>query len=262
MHNSHKAKSKLPGGKPVAGLFPYQDCGVKSALDYRDLARLQTAEEVQRRTAFSQRLAAFKQTDEPLRSYPTPSLEGGRHELVDLRPGRLIGDCSPNYLLEVASADFTGQAPAAQAASPAGADDDYPFEAPPLDASQYGGVEVDEQYDMGMPSTPTGVEGQPDLYDWSKATTGVVTTFGRFPYRYQKDKSKTYMIRLGTQDHWGVDLERVAREFGLQKGDKVALMCIGKQPVIVPVRVRQSDGSYKTEEQEKMRNTWVCKRLK
>lgn len=263
MHNSFKAKPKIASAKPVAGLFPYQDCGVKSVLDYRDLAKLQTAEDVQRRTEFSQRLEAFRKIDQPLRSYPTPSLEGGgRQDLVDIRPGRLIGDCSPSYLLEAASENSTGLPPAAHAATPSGADVGYAFEAPPLDASQYGGVEVDEQYDLGMPSSPTGSEGQPDEYDWSKATIGEVTTFGRFNYRFKKDESKTFMIRLGTQDHWGVDLERVAREFGIKKGDKIALMCIGKQPVIVPVRVRQADGSYKMEEQQKVRNTWVCKRLK
>lgn len=267
MFKSTKARKDVPVSAPHASMFPYQESGhPRKALDYRLMARIQLQELVDRRTAFVQRLDAFKQSDEPLRSFPTPAMTPRkcRAEYVDDMLAT-YGPDPANYSYQSMQQATQAQeqhqvVEAPQVAGPSF--DDSPFEAPPLDANAYGNIEVDDEYDLDMPSCPEGSEAQPDGLDWSKATVGEVTSFGKFPYRYKQGESKVFMIRLGTQDHWGVDLERVVREFNLQKGDKIALMCIGKVPVIVPVRVLQTDGSYKTEEQEKMRNTWVCKRLK
>ncbi|EPJ7983176.1 hypothetical protein L4Z68_002330 [Pseudomonas aeruginosa] len=267
MHRNNNPASAGTAVKPQVMLFPYQaKASPRSAQEYRAVARLQQAEEIHRRTEFSKRLDELKQSGQDIRSFPTPALgfEQSEAPVYDNSVSTRMADYDippVGAMTRPPQQQADVNAPAAVQPMPA-SDDSYPFDAPPIDPSQYGGVEVDDEYDTTVPAAPMGEEGQPDTYDWSKATVGEVTTFGSFPYRYQKGASKTFMVRLGTQDLWGVDLKRVAREFNLKKGDRVALMCIGKQPVEVPVRKRQEDGSYQIVHETKMRNTWVAKRVR
>lgn len=262
---------KMPAFEPttlrsLSVVFPYIGKVEKmNARDYKLLSKAQKAEEMLRRKAFVARLDEYKLSFDTVRSFPTPVLDSFAEPEIDWDDETLTQTpCDQNALLAHGKSlgyqiNVAQDEPVVTAAPPSS--DDCPYEAPPLDPSQYSSVQVDDEYDTTGPTAPDGNAGQPDVYDWSKATVGVVTNIGCYPYRYEKGKSKTHMVRVGTQDHWGVDLERVVREFGLKKGDKIALMSIGKQPVIVPEKVRQEDGSIKTVEKSAMRNTWVAKRL-
>lgn len=240
-------------------LYPYFDSGKpKSRKQHHLIAGAQQLANQHRKSDFDARLRELRSRGETLRSFPTDAgsiswpLEGqaGSQEVL-------------SYIEQVSRPHANGHVatPASDVMVQGPSDDPYPFEAPPIDASAFGGIEVDPEYDQGMALHPAGEEGQPDVYDWSDATIGNITKIGFFPFRFKQGEKKTHMIRIGTKDHWGVDLERVVREFNLREGDKIALMSIGKHPVVVKERVRQDDGSYKTEDKNAMRNTWVCKRV-
>lgn len=250
--------------KAMASTFPYKDKpGPLSLADYRTLAKAQRVEEFRRRTDFLTRLTAYKEKhDDSVRAFPTPDFFPEEPPVIgwidDAPPCGLV---LPFRSQQGADLDVHDELPPHDDrfhddASPVG---DYPFEVPPIDPSQYGSVEVDEAYDQTGPVAPQGSDAQPDIGDWSKATVGVVTTIGSFPYLYKKDANKVFMVRIGTKDHWGVDLKRLVREFNIKKGSKIALMCIGKQPVVVQEKVPQPDGSIKTVEKDALRNCWVAK---
>jgi hypothetical protein len=269
MNNSKMPAFSVPSIKAMAQTFPYQDkSGPMSRDDYKLLAKTQRSVESRRRTAFLERFNSYMLSNDSVRSFPTPSFtlpdvpvmafDEETQTSIELLPVRSMRPASRSepVVSQVVSSRATNEQ-----VEPSSTDE-YPFDLPPIDPSQYAGVDVDEAYDTTGPVAPSGHDGQPDIHDWSGATEGSVTTLGRYPYLYKEGESKTFMVRVGTKDHWGVDLERVVREFNIKKGDKIALMCIGKQDVIVPKKVRQDDGSIKTEEINAVRNTWVAKRVK
>lgn len=255
--------------KSLAPVFPYKEQpNCLGRAEYQQLAKAQHAEDARRRASFLERLEAYKKNNESVRSYPTPSFSLPKKPVIawdeetqtniEVLPVRLVRSEARVLDDNLAS---TEQIPNYERTEEPSSDE-YPYDAPPLDPSQYASVAVDDEYDTTGPLAPEGSDGQVDVRDWSKATVGTVTCVGRFPYRFKDGEQKTFMVRVGSKDHWGVDLERVVREFKLQKGDKIALMCIGKQDVIVPIKEQQPDGSLKTVEKAAKRNTWVAKRLK
>ena len=70
------------------------------------------------------------------------------------------------------------------------------------------------------------------------------------------------MIRLGTLEVWGVDLERCMVEYDIDIGDRIALKRIGKVPVTVMQNVIDELGNVIGEEPVTVdRVSWIAKRL-
>lgn len=105
-------------------------------------------------------------------------------------------------------------------------------------------------------------ETAPEIDVWSDALMGEITAFGAFPYKHQKGEKISYMIRLGTLEVWGVDLERCMVEYDLDIGDRIALKRIGKVPVQVLQNVIDVQGNVIGEEPVTVdRVSWIAKRL-
>jgi len=256
---THVGRAGIDAVRTKADLYPYFDYEMpKNETLHHLISGAQQVVRQQRRADFDSRLVELRSRGESLRSFPTDTRSSTWH--IDGRPDiqalLSIGGPLSHHVENCQRPDDAGDLSEVEAGG-----DPYPFGSPPMDASAYSDIEVEAEYDMGTEMHPAGEEGQPDVLDWTDATVGSITKIGFFPYRYKKNENKTHMIRIGTKDHWGVDLERVVREFSLREGDHIALMSIGKQPVVVKTRVRQEDGTYKLEEKDAMRNTWVCKRV-
>ncbi|APC19404.1 hypothetical protein BLL42_27075 (plasmid) [Pseudomonas frederiksbergensis] len=102
----------------------------------------------------------------------------------------------------------------------------------------------------------------PEIDVWADALKGEVTSFGAFPYKHQKGEKISYMIRLGTLEVWGVDLERCMVEYDIDIGDRIALKRIGKVPVQVMQNVIDELGNVIGEEPVTVdRVSWIAKRL-
>lgn len=258
------AAEELVKLRGVAALFPYRAArNARSRNEYVQLAAIQAVGEIERRMEFHKRLSDFKKTGGSVRS-----------AIAVLPPhNRLLSNYLDNHVLQGDRPPLEGELmpysqpipyenPGAAVAAAAPPQDGFYDESPPLVDADYAGVQIEDEYDRSMPSSPVGDDGQPDVHDWSDACVGVITKIGFFPYRYKPNESKTHMVRVGTLDHWGVDLERLVREFSLVEGDKIALKCIGKQPVVIKKRVEQEGGGFKMEDANVMRNSWVCKRVK
>lgn len=233
----------------LAGTFPYKE--LRRPLTKAELTVLASTSreiEAKRRQSFEERLAEFRKSGESLRSFPMSLQQAIREPSKKFDAADLVGFTPVHLKVQ-------------QQVNSAPADDPFPFEAPPIAEHDYCDIPVDDDYDVSGNTTIEAHEGQPDVYDWKGATEGAITKIGFFPYRFKKGEPKTHLIRIGTKDHWGVDLERVVREFKLKEGDRIALKSIGKQPVVVPKRVQQDDGTYVIKQVDAMRNTWVCKRL-
>jgi hypothetical protein len=271
MKNNSNAHENPPAGsvslRGLAALFPYRAANrARSQREYQILSNAQTADEISRRNDFHERLAAFKESGESLRSNPTylPDPLLGRTDLVQQ-------DHLQNYFANQAGSSSirSSGAPQAHMVAPiqpkaASVDqepDPFPFDVPPMDCDAFADVPVDVEYDQRVGTEVDGPDGQPDVHDWSKGTTGTITKIGFFPFRYKRGENKTHMVRIGTKDHWGADLERVIREFKLKEGDNISLVCIGKQPVVVKQKVDNGDGTYRMEDVDALRNTWACKRV-
>ncbi|MGN7444282.1 MULTISPECIES: hypothetical protein [Pseudomonas] len=102
----------------------------------------------------------------------------------------------------------------------------------------------------------------PEIDAWADALKGEVTSFGAFPYKHQKGEKISFMIRLGTLEVWGVDLERCMVEYDIDIGDRIALKRIGKVPVTVMQNVIDELGNVIGEEPVTVdRVSWIAKRL-
>ncbi|MBP3998254.1 hypothetical protein [Pseudomonas koreensis] len=102
----------------------------------------------------------------------------------------------------------------------------------------------------------------PEIDVWADALKGEVTSFGAFPYKHQKGEKISFMIRLGTLEVWGVDLERCMVEYDIDIGDRIALKRIGKVPVQVMQNVIDQFGTVIGEEPVTVdRVSWIAKRL-
>jgi hypothetical protein len=91
---------------------------------------------------------------------------------------------------------------------------------------------------------------------------GQVLAYGKAPYRNEADGSPSYYVSLRNADgevatHWGIDLERVMGDAGVQVGDAVELKQLGRQRVRVREPVKDAVGQtvdWRIKETE--RNAW------
>lgn len=256
--------------QPMVELYPYRasECP-RSKHDIMDQAASLAQFERERRSDFLKRLALFRQAgSESIRSFPAQLFEPvcnyemppaprvqfhpagdlethASHQVFDDAPLASISDCG-EYGLE--SAPYLDGVHGLQLDPsfeevPPGYYSDLPMEASPAEL-------------------PAEVLADDTDIDWSRAKEGVVSQFGHYHYKFDKDQSMSYLVRLGRNEYvWGIDLERVVNQHKVKKGDRVLLKCIGKQPVEVEVKVKQPDNSYTVEKKTVRRNTWVARVL-
>ncbi|NWC83838.1 hypothetical protein HX798_26655 [Pseudomonas putida] len=239
--------------------WPYRSMSFRTRNDLVEFARQQQELSSQSHQLFLQRLEKVKVEGGSLRSFPTPTM--GRQD------EHLVGEGFVQAMSR-ASARSAGEAavePVSIAVQSAG-DPDMPFE---LDAvfdpdAMYAGVEIEPESDKSLQPPPEVVASQGQVVDWSDAFTGEITYYGKHPYLFKKEnqeKKASYVVRLGTNDHWGVDLERVIRENRLKKGDRIALKCIGVMPVTIEDVGRDDQGNETVILRPGKRKTWVAKRI-
>ena len=86
------------------------------------------------------------------------------------------------------------------------------------------------------------------------------------PYEFDKDKERSYFVRLDTAQGekvvWGVDLKRAVDQGEVVKGDNVAIAYQGQQQGKVLVKDRDPAGRV-TGEREVVtnRNTWAAEKV-
>jgi hypothetical protein len=239
--------------------WPYRSVSFRTRSDLVEFARQQQELSNQSHQSFLQRLEKLKEEGGSLRSFPTPSMGRQEEHLIGVGLGQALSR---------ASARSTGEAavePVAVAIQSAG-DPDTPYE---LDAvfdpdTMYAGVEIEPESDKSLLPPPEVVESHGQVVDWSDAFTGEITYYGKHPYLFKKEnqeKKASYVVRLGTNDHWGVDLERVVRENKFKKGDRIALKCIGVMPVTIEEVGRDDQGNEAVILRPGKRKTWVAKRI-
>jgi len=123
--------------------------------------------------------------------------------------------------------------------------------------AQRRGVAFESPSELGHASSRTEGRERP-----VNRLSGQVLAYGRAPYRNEAEGSSSYYVSLRNADgevatHWGVDLERVMGEAGVQVGDAVALKGLGRQRVQVREPVKDAAGQtvdWRLKETE--RNAW------
>ncbi len=255
---------------PSVELFPYRASGhLRTREEYRHLAANLQQFEQGRRGEFLDRLKQFKAVgEESIRSFPASLVEPicnyemppaprvlvhspgayethASHQVVDDAPLASIDDyaaygehsgCSPEYLSEPGHLESPLE------------------EVPPGD---YSDTPMGAIADHVLPADVLADDNQ---VDWSGAKEGVVSQYGHYHYKFDKNESMSYLVRLGRNEYvWGIDLERVVNLQSIQKGDHVQLKCIGKQPVEIEARIKQPDETYKIATRIVQRNTWVAR---
>ena len=91
---------------------------------------------------------------------------------------------------------------------------------------------------------------------------GEVLEYGSAPYQFDISNSRSFYVTLKNSDGeprttWGVDLERVIEEQGVERGDQVELTNLGRKDVIIEVPVRDKAGQVlRYEERKTHRNEW------
>lgn len=94
---------------------------------------------------------------------------------------------------------------------------------------------------------------------------GKIVAHGKAPYENNPDNRESYYVTLENEagkksTTWGVDLERAIEESGTQKGDKVELKNLGRQPVTVERPKKDDKGAVIGKETiNTHRNTWEVK---
>ncbi|MET3132792.1 hypothetical protein AAKU55_003072 [Oxalobacteraceae bacterium GrIS 1.11] len=93
------------------------------------------------------------------------------------------------------------------------------------------------------PSAPANPPAEP-----VKRLAGKVLGHGPAPYEHNPKQSMSYFVELENADGrtrttWGVDLERVANDQGLNTGDTVVLQNLGRTPVEVKQDIQDRDGN-------------------
>jgi hypothetical protein len=259
---------------PSVELFPYQAPDhSRSRDDYRHLAANLQQFEQGRRGDFLERLKQFRLTgDESLRSFPAKLFEPVCTYEMPPPPRVLLH--SPRALEIHASHHVLDDAPMASISDYAAYGESgevfppYPDDLDPLRLDPaFEQIPLGDYSDvpMGAPSVnvlPAEVLADDTQIDWAGAKEGTVSQFGHYHYKFDKNQSMSYLVRLGRNEYvWGIDLERVVNLQSIKKGDQVQLKCIGKQPVEVEVRVKQPDETFKIEKQIVKRNTWVARVL-
>ncbi len=94
---------------------------------------------------------------------------------------------------------------------------------------------------------------------------GVLLDHGNAPYEHKEGNKESYYVTLQNADGkehttWGVDLERAVTESQIEKGDKVSLENLGRQPVTITQDIKDDKGNViDTKEINTHRNKWQVK---
>lgn len=237
--------------------WPYlQPMSFRSTTELEDFARQQNQLAGESRKDFSQRLDKLKEQGGSLRSFPTPHQDVLEECVVDVALLKAMAR-GVGHLSAQAAAPVEAQAPVPASEVPVELDPSVTFEA------MYEGVAIEPECDKSIALGPKD-EIQPVVIDWSDAHVGVITHYGRYPFQYKDEnrkKNPSYVIRLGTENIWGVGLESVMREHKFKKGDRIALKCIGADPVTVPEEGRDEQGNEQIIMRPAKRKNWVAKRI-
>lgn len=214
-------------------LFPYQaPAAYRTRADYEQLDRLQREARQDRQREFAQRLHEAMQ-DGPcsLRSFPSHAVDTAWQDL-------------PRFHHAAQFIPFERSTPAAG--------QDY-FAAPPASLADYEGFDVGEDLPVSdeTPAVPSKAErrapasaASSDVIDWSDAKEGVVKQHGRYRYRFERNSSFSYLVRLDTGgDVWGIELQQVVNELNIEVGDRVQLKRMGKETVEVDEKILDADGN-------------------
>jgi len=214
-------------------LFPYRAPEVyRTRADYEQLDRLQREALKDRQREFAQRLHGVMQSGPcSLRSFPSPVADTTWHDLPRFHH-------AAQFIPFERSTSATGQ--------------DY-FAAPPASLADYEGFDVGEDLPTSdeAPAVPPRAAQRPtlstassDVIDWSGAKEGVVKRHGRHRYRFERNASFSYLVRLDTGgDVWGIELQQVVNELNIEVGDRVQLKRMGKETVEVDERILDADGN-------------------
>ncbi|WP_095158169.1 hypothetical protein [Pseudomonas sp. Irchel 3E13] len=256
--------------QPMVELFPYRASeGPRTKHDIVNQAASLEHFERERRSEFLERLAVFRQAgNESIRSFPAQLFEPVcNYEMppaprVQLHPAREMETHASHHVFDdaplasISDCGDYGLEPTPYLDGMDGLQSGPSFEeVPPGDYSDFS---------MGASAAelPAEVLADDTNIDWSRAKEGVVSQLGRYHYKFDKDQSLSYLVRLGRNEYvWGIDLERAINQHKVKKGDRVLLKCIGKQPVEVEVKVKQPDNSIVIEKKTVRRNTWVARVL-
>lgn len=255
---------------PSVELFPYRASGhLRTREEYRHLAANLQQFEQGRRGEFLDRLKQFKAVgEESIRSFPAAMVEPICNYEMPPAPRVLVH--SPGAYETHASHQVVDDAPLVSIDDYAGYGEhsggipEYLSEPGHLE-SPLEEVPPGDYSDTPMGAIadhvlPADVLADDNQVDWSGAKEGVVSQYGHYHYKFDKNESMSYLVRLGRNEYvWGIDLERVVNLQSIRKGDHVQLKCIGKQPVEVEARVKQPDETYKIETRIVQRNTWVAR---
>jgi len=239
----------LPTQSPVvdALLFPYRAPeAYRTRADYEQLDRLQREALQDRQREFAQRLHGVMQSGPcSLRSFPSPVADTTWHDLPRFHH-------AAQFIPFERSTSATGQ--------------DY-FAAPPASLADYEGFDVGEELPVSdeSPAAPPKAErratasaASSDVIDWSDAKEGVVKRHGRHRYRFERNASFSYLVRLDTGgDVWGIELQQVVNELNIEAGDRVQLKRMGKESVEVDEKIIDADGNPTgTRKKLVTRNIW------
>ncbi|HBN7933173.1 hypothetical protein IPC1147_33125 [Pseudomonas aeruginosa] len=239
--------------------FPYlQAMSFSSRSELEEFTRQQNQLAVQSRKSFDERLMKLKEEGGSLRTYPTPHQDVLDDCMVDTALLKAMArNLSVNSPTAPASETAPAVAPVAASQVPAELDPSVSFE------GMYEGVEIDPEYDNSIAVGPKD-ELQPVAIDWTNAFVGEITHYGRYPFQFKEENRKknlSYVIRLGSENIWGVGLEAVMRQHKFKKGDRIALKCIGSDPVTVPEEGRDDQGNEQVILRPAQRKNWVAKRI-
>lgn len=248
--------TKFP--EAVLQTWPYlQPMSFRSRSEIEDFARQQQKLAGKSMKLFQDRLSKLKSDGGSIRSYPTPNLDVRDECVVDLGLLKAMARGVPSNSVKGASEPVAPD-PKVQSDVPPEFDQTLVHE------EMYAGVEIDPECDKSIPVAPEGETALPKVIDWSDAFTGEITFYGKYAYLYKaenKKKKPSYVIRLGANDHWGVDLERIMKEHKFKKGDRIALKCIGLMPVTIEEIGRDDQGNETVVLRPGRRKTWVAKRI-
>lgn len=92
----------------------------------------------------------------------------------------------------------------------------------PLDCDS---ASSDESSEQGVELSFGGIKG--------KSVSGQYGGSGFAHYRFNKNKGKSFFVRVGKHIIWGIDLAPEIRRCGVEKGQHIEVTFLGKEPVTV-----------------------------
>src|SRR5471032_632706 len=114
-------------------------------------------------------------------------------------------------------------------------------------------------------ATPTVAASAP-VAKPTPVVASVLVAHGPAPYQHDPENSRSYFVTVkdavgAEQTSWGIDLERVVGNSGVEIGDQVKLENVGNLPVVVQAPVKDDAGKViGYEPKEKRRKVWSVER--